>query len=303
MSEPVEARTNAVGRPPTIDLALLGVAVLAISTTGPIIALCAAPALAIAFWRCLAGSIAIFPFAWTRHRSDFASLDRRGWFLVILAGVLLAVHFATWIPSLRYTTVASSTALVATQPVWAAVIARLRGHHVPRQTWIGIFIALLGVVSLTGTDFVVAAPRALFGDVLALLGAITAAAYVTVGQSVRSRISNNAYTTACYGSAALTLLVMCLLGGVALSGYSTRDWLLIGAVTVTGQLLGHTLMNRVLATTSATVASMAILFEMPGSTLLAAWWVSQVPAAQVWPAIALLLVGLVLVIRSGAKAQ
>lgn len=294
-------RTNAVGRPPALDLTLLGIAVLAISTTGPLIALCAAPALAIAFWRTFAGSMAIAPIAWIRQRSDFARLDRRGWLLIAFSGALLALHFALWIPSIRYTTVASSTALVATQPVWAAMIARIRGHHIPVMTWIGIGIALAGVVLLGGSDFAFASPTALFGDALALLGAITAAAYVTVGQEVRAHIGNHVYTTICYGVAAATLLLIALAMGVSLSGFSTRDWLLIGAITVTGQLLGHTLMNRVLATTSATVASMAILFEMPGSTLLAAWWVNQVPPIEVWPAIVLLLIGLVVVIRSGTS--
>ena len=292
-------RVNAVGRPPAIDLTLLGIAIIGISTTGPLIALTAAPAMAIAFWRTIAGSVVIAPFAFLRERADFARLDRRGWQLIAASGLLLALHLAVWVPSIRYTTVASSTALVATQPVWAAMIARRRGHHIPGMTWVGIGIALAGVVWLGGSDFAFGSPSALFGDFLALLGAITAAAYVTVGQEVRSTIGNHVYTTVCYGFAAAALFVIALAFGVPFFGWSGRDWLLIATITITGQLLGHTLMNRVLATTSATVASMAILFEMPGSTLLAAWWVGQVPPTEVWPALILLLIGLVVVIRSG----
>jgi drug/metabolite transporter (DMT)-like permease len=297
-------RTPGHGRPlavslPPVDLALLSVAVLAISTTGPLIALCAAPALAIAFWRCSIGAAFMAPLA-GREFGAFRLLDRRGWWLMLLAGGLLALHFATWIPSLRFTTVASSTALVATQPVWAALIARVRGYQVPSRTWLGIAIALSGVVLLGGFDFA-ADPRALVGDALALAGAVTAALYVTVGQEVRVRVPTSVYTTVCYSTAAMVLVGLCLVTGTALWGFDARDWWLIAAVTFTGQILGHTLMNRVLATTSATVVSMAILFEMPGSTLLAAWWVGQVPPPQVWPAIGLLLVGLVVVIRSGRR--
>ena len=79
-------------------------------------------------------------------------MTRREWWLVGSAGLLLGAHFATWIPSLRFTTVASSTALVATQPVWAALIARRRGAVIPRTAWIGIGIALVGVLILTGID-------------------------------------------------------------------------------------------------------------------------------------------------------
>jgi drug/metabolite transporter (DMT)-like permease len=296
---PGQGRPHAVSRPPTTDLALLAIAVLAISTTGPLIALCAAPALAIAFWRCSIGAAVMTPLA-GRELTAIRGLDRRGWLLMLLAGGLLALHFATWIPSLRFTTVASSTALVATQPVWAALIARARGHQVPGRAWLGIAIALSGVVLLGGFDFALN-PRALIGDALALAGAITAAFYVTVGAHVRASVPTSVYTSVCYASAAVALLGLCLATGTAVWGFDARDWWLIAAVTFTGQILGHTLMNRVLATTSATVVSMAILFEMPGSTLLAAWWVGQVPPIQIWPAVALLLAGIVVVIRSGRR--
>lgn len=296
-----DARIDAIGHARPVDLLVLTVAVMAICTTGPIIALSAAPALAIAFWRTLAGSAVLAPWAWRGLRAGRPTA--REWWLTAVAGALLAVHFATWVPSIRLTTVASSTALVATQPVWAALIARARGMHVPRRTWVGITIALAGVVLLGGLDLAVSSPRALLGDALALIGAITAALYVTVGQEVRSRLPNAVYTSACYGAAAAVLLAMAVVSTTPLVGFDRRDWLLIAAITVTGQLLGHTLMNRALATTSATVVSMAILFEMPGSTVLAAWWVGQVPPAEVWPALLLVLVGIAVVVASGRRAR
>lgn len=293
-----DVRPMALHRPSGTDLSLLAVAVLAISTTGPIIAACAAPALAIAAWRCVLGSAAILPAAIRSLRT----VNRSDLRLMVFAGVLLAAHFATWIPSLRFTTVASSTALVATQPVWAAVIARMRGYHVAAGAWWGIGVAMLGILALGGVDLSFSSTRALIGDGLALLGAITAAAYVTVGERARARVSTAAYTAVCYGVAGVSLTVVALAASVPLIGFDTRDWALILAVTVTGQLLGHTLMNRVLASTSATVVSMAILFEMPGSTLIAAGWLGQIPPWQIWPAVALLGLGLTLVIRSGSRS-
>ena len=288
----------AVNRPSHTDLGLLAAAVVAISTTGPIIAACAAPALAIAAWRCVLGSVAILPIA-ARSLRQVRRADLR---LMVIAGVFLAAHFATWIPSLRFTTVASSTALVATQPVWAALIARVRGYHVPVGTWWGIGVAMVGILALGGIDLSVSSTRALVGDGLALVGAMTAAAYVTVGERARQQVSTSTYTAICYGTAGLVLTGIALVAAVPMVGFATRDWLLILAVTITGQLLGHTLMNRVLATTSATVVSMAILFEMPGSTFIAAGWLGQVPPWQIWPAVALLGVGLVMVIRSNSRS-
>ena len=184
MATPV-AQPRTLGRPPAADVVWLAVAVLFISSSGPIIAAIVAPAMAIAFWRTLLGSAATAPWVLLRHRSEVRRLTRREWKLIAFAGLLLGAHFATWIPSLRFTTVASSTALVATQPVWAALIARWRGVEVPRRAWIGIGVALVGVVILTGVDLSVD-PRHLIGDALALAGAILAAAYVTVSERARA---------------------------------------------------------------------------------------------------------------------
>jgi drug/metabolite transporter (DMT)-like permease len=299
---PPHAAPAAVARPPAGDLALLAVAVAFISTSGPIIAVTAAPAMAIAFWRCVLGAGATAPWVLLRHRGALGRLTRREWRLTVAAGLLLGAHFATWVPSLRFTSVASSTALVATQPVWAALIARARGARIPRRAWVGIAVSLVGVLVLTGIDFSLD-PRALVGDLLALAGAVLAAAYVSVGGQVRQSVATAPYTLVVYAAAAGGLLVVCLVGGQPLTGYSAQAWLLILALTAGAQLLGHTLINRVLSTTSATVTSLAILFEMPGSTLIAAAWLGQVPPLAVVPAVVLLFAGLALVIGSAERRE
>ena len=294
------ARANAVARPPVADLAWLGVAVLAISTSGPVIAACAAPALAIALWRCVLGAGATAPFVAWRRRGEVASLTRREWRLALVSGLLLGAHLATWVPSLRFTSVASATALVATQPVWAVVIARMRGAVVRPKVWVGIAIALAGVLVVTGID-VSREPRALVGDGLALAGAVFMAINVTVGQEVRQSVSTATYTTISYGSSGVALLVLCMALQVPLGGYSARDWWLILGLTAIAQLVGHTLINRVLATTPATVTSLAILLEVPGATLIAAWWLGQMPPLVMLPGIVLLFAGLTLVILAGDR--
>jgi drug/metabolite transporter (DMT)-like permease len=295
---PAVEETNAIGRPPTSDLLLLGVAVLAIATSAPLIAASSVAPLALAFWRSLLGSAATLPWAWFRHRQEMRSLSRYEMRWTAIAGLLLALHFAAWLPSLQFTSVASSTALVSLQPVWAALLARRQGAYVPRVAWIGIVIALLGVVVLTGID-VSLDPRHLVGDLLALVGGMLSAAYVTAGERVRRTVSTPTYTSMAYGVSAVLLLPLCLVLGQGLWGYSTSEWATVVALTVGAQLLGHTLIARVLRTTSATVTSLAILLEMPGATIIAAIWLGQVPPPAIVPAIVLLFAGLVLVIRSG----
>jgi len=290
--------TSAVVRPPTIDLVWLGVAVLAISTSGPMIAACAAPALAIALWRSVLGSAATVPLVAARRWSELTSLSRHEWRLMLSSGLLLGAHFALWVPSLRFTSVATATALVATQPIWAVLIARFRGAVVQPVVWAGIAVALVGVLFITGIDLSVD-PRHLIGDFMAMAAAIVMALNVTVGQQVRQTVSTATYTTIAYGASGVFLLLICVALRVPLVGFSTRDWVLILGLTLLATLLGHTLISHVLATTTPTVTSLAILLEVPGATLIAAVWLGQVPPLALIPGIVLLFVGIALVIWAG----
>lgn len=290
-----------VSRPPTRDIGILVIALLAVSTSGPLIAATAVPALAIAFWRNAMASIVLAPIVLLRRRQELVALDGREWGLALLAGLLLALHFATWIPALNYTSVASATALVATQPVWSALISKVRGQVVARQVWVGISVALASALLLTGADLQVSG-KALVGDALALLGGVFAAAYMTAGSEVRRSVSTTTYTALCYTTTALLLLVACVVGGQDLSGYDGKDWLKLAALTAGAQLLGHSLFNVVLKTTSPTVVSLSILFEIPGAAIIAALFVKgqHVPLLAV-PAAVLLVAGLALVIRATGR--
>jgi drug/metabolite transporter (DMT)-like permease len=126
-------------------------------------------------------------------------------------------------------------------------------------------------------------------------------AYVVLGGQIRRSVSTTTYTLVCYGSCAVLLLLACLVAGQSLTGYSARDWSLLLALTVLAQLLGHSVFNLVLRSTSATVVSLAILFEVPGAALLAAWWLGQTPPLAALPALMLMLAGIAIVIRTGAR--
>jgi drug/metabolite transporter (DMT)-like permease len=290
-----------VARPPRGDLALMAVGLAAVSTSGPLMAAIVAPALAVAMWRNAFALVAITPAALLTRLDELRGMTTRERRWALGAGVLLAGHFATWVPSLRFTSVASATAIVCTQPVWVALIARASGHDVPRRTWVGITIALVAVVVLTGVDFSLE-PRALWGDLLALLGGVFAAFYTVAGGEVRRSVSTTSYTLICYATAAVMLLVVCLAAGLELVGYSRQTWLQLVALTLGAQLLGHSVFNLVLRTTSPTVVSLVLLLEVPGAAVIAAVFLGQVPPVAALPAALLLLVGLGIV-GSGRPAD
>ncbi len=285
------------GRPQGTDAVLVTIALVAVSTSGPLMAATAAPALAIAFWRNAMAAGVLLPVALATCRDELRGLDRRerGW--ALLAGVLLAAHFGTWIPALDYTSVASATALVATQPVWAALLSGLRGVPVGRAVWGGIAVALSGALLLTGVDLQLSG-TALLGDALAVAGGLFAAGYMVAGAEVRRSVSTTTYTFLCYSTCALVLLVVCVAGRQALAGYDGEDWLKLVAITAGAQLLGHSLFNVVLRSTSPTVLSLTILLEIPGAALIAALFLDQTPPLLAVPAAVLLIAGLALVIRA-----
>lgn len=292
---------TALALPSSTDLTVLTVALLAVSTSGPLIAATAAPAMAIAFWRNAMATGVLVPWAFATARSELLGLGRRELLLAVAAGVLLAAHFATWVPSLDYTSVSSATALVATQPVWAALLAQRAGHRIPGRAWIGIIVAVMGAGLVTGVDVTVSG-RALTGDVLAVTGGACAAAYMVVGNRVRQSVTTTTYTTVCYLTTAVVLLVVCVAGRCDLTGYDGETWLKLALLTVGAQLLGHSLFNRVLRTTSPTVVSLSILFEVPGATLIAGLWLHQRPHLAAIPGLLLLLAGVGAVIATRDRA-
>ncbi|QOV40782.1 DMT family transporter [Streptomyces ferrugineus] len=283
------------GRLAVGDAVLLAVAVLGVSATGPLAAAAQAPALAIAFWRNAAASVVLvggLAFRGGRRRAGSGSAAR----LSLLSGVFLAGHFAAWIPSLTMTSVAASTALVCAAPLWSGLIARVRGVRLGGRVWAGMALALGGVLLIGGADFRTSY-TALAGDLLALVGALCMAAYLAVGERARRVVDTARYAGTSYAAAAVLLLLACLLSGSALFGYAARTWVLLAALTVCGQLVGHTLFNRSLRRLSGHTVATITLLEVPGAALIAAVWLGQAPSPAVAAGVVVVMLGVFVAIR------
>ena len=263
----------------------------------------AAPALAIAFWRNALGALPTAGVVGLRHRAELFRMPARAIAGAALAGCALAAHFrhvgserdldvrrigngpridADCLHR-RDRTPARSTAA-------ATGLARHRGRHNRDR----------GSLPARTSS---CPPRALAGDLLAIAGGLFAAIYLSIGARVRTHMSTATYTGVCYAVCSGVLLLVCLVGRVPLAGYPVNAWLKIVLVTICAQLLGHSLLNVVLRSTSPTVISLAILVEVPGAAIVAYVWLGQHPPLSAIPGLILLVGGLALVVRSRTRQR
>lgn len=288
MSQPL-SRDNHTQIPARPDLIRLGLGIIGIGTSGPLIAMSAMPVLTLIFWRNLGGSLMTAPFA-LRHR-----IDRTGAKWATFAGVVLALHFIGFFLAMRMTTVAAGTALVALQPIFAALFVKLTGGDIPSRAWMGMFVSFGGVLLISGVDLQISF-RAFLGDLAAIISAALAAVYMLVGSKAQQTLETSTYTAICYFFCAITALPMALIAGNQIFNFEAREWWILLGLIFGAQFLGHTMFNSVLKRVSPAVVSLIVFFEVPVSAILAMWWMDQRPPLGVVPGIALILSGCVLVV-------
>lgn len=295
MSQPL-SRDNHTQIPARPDLIRLSIGIMAIGTSGPLIALSAMPILTLIFWRNLGGALITAPFA-LRHR-----INRTGAKWAILAGFTLAIHFVAFFLAMRMTTVAAGTALVALQPIFAALFVKLTGGEIPSRAWLGMLVSFAGVLLISGIDLQISL-RAFLGDLAALLSAALAAVYMMFGARAQRTLETSTYTSICYFVCAITALPMALIAGNQIFNFSSREWWTVLGLVFGAQILGHTMFNSVLKRSSPAVVSLAVFFEVPTSSIIALWWLNQSPPAGVIPGIVLILIGCVLVVLRTRPTQ
>jgi len=276
-------------------LLLMAVGVVAVSMSGPLMAAMVVPPLAISFWRNGFATVGLAPAALSRRRDELTGLRDRRLLLVAASGLALAVHFGTWVTALTLTSVASATALVCLQIAWVVAWQLLRGERYGVGVVAGLVLAFCGVLVVSGVDLTLST-QALVGDVLALVGGVAGATYMVIGSRARQALTTTTYTFVVYGTCAAVLLVASAVAGQPLGGYPLGQWGLLVLVTLTSQLLGHSVFNHLLATISPVVVSLAQLLEVPGAALIAAVFLGQVPPVGVLAGLALVLAGTALVV-------
>lgn len=250
-------------------MVVLGLGLVAISFASIFIKLCQAPSLVIAAYRLSLASLFYLIFTRWRQGPILAPFSRAQLKVVLLSGIFLTIHFATWITSLKYTSVASSVVLVQSAPIFVALGSAMVLKESPsRWVWYGIVIAVTGSAIISAHDFSMDR-SSLAGNLLAIGGAVGAAGYLLAGRKLRVSIDIFRYVTVVYSIAAVLLILLALGSGLSFSGYRPVDYWLLLAVALIPQVIGHTSINWALKYFSATAVAVIILGEPIGASVLA----------------------------------
>ena len=294
MSSGIHNHTQLPARP---DLIRLIIGIFGIGSSGPLIALSAMPVPTLIFWRNLGGSLVTLPFA-LRHK-----LNRTGVRWAVLAGVVLAIHFVGFFLAMRLTSVTAGTAIVATQPIFAAFFVKLTGGHIPKKAWLGMLISFSGVLVVTGIDLQLDR-KSFLGDIAALVSGALAAAYMLIGSKAQQHLETTSYTTICYFVCAMTALPMAIFLGYEIINFDAKEWWILLGLILGAQILGHTMFNLTLKRVSPAVVSMIVFFEVPVAALLSfIFKIGKEPTLSIIPGVILILTGCILVVLRTKETQ
>jgi len=275
--------------------------VVAVSTGAIFVRVAEAPALVTAAYRVGIASLILLPLVWFKAREERFDIKTKDLGLAVMAGAFLALHFATWISSLDYTSVANSVILVNTNPVWVGLLSPLMTHDRIRMTTIGcILLSVVGGAIIGWGDFATGG-GALWGDALALMGGIFAAIYLLLGRNLRRRVSLLVYIFLCYGSAAIFLWGAVAVSGLPVTGFSGATWGAFCGMALFSQLVGHTSYNWALKWVSTSTVAVSLLGEPVGASLLAYLFFQEALTGAMFIGGCLILLAIYLVAREEGR--
>ncbi|MBE0409710.1 MAG: DMT family transporter [Anaerolineales bacterium] len=304
-------------RPPLPPLIVILFGFVAISSASIFIRYAqeSAPSLVIAAYRLSLATLVLAPFTLIKQRAELLALTNRQRLLAIISGLFLAIHFATWITSLAYTTVASSVVLVSTSPLWVALLSHLViKEPISRPVLIGLFLALVGgitvgiseacsftngLISCQPIDDLIRG-RAFWGNILALIGAWGVTGYLLIGRQLRVKMGLVSYIFLVYAVAAAVLIITMFLAGHSPWGYQREVYIWMLLLALVPQLLGHSSFNWALRYLSAVYVSITLLSEPIGSTILAYILLEEKPTIIMVFGAILILSGIYIASRSDA---
>ncbi|RIK62000.1 MAG: hypothetical protein DCC65_18050 [Planctomycetota bacterium] len=303
-------RDSSLDHPRWILPVFLALGMLSISSSAIFVRLCDdAPPVVIAAARLGIATLILVPGLTLARGPSLRRIPRRLWPHILLGGAMLAAHFFFWMTSLRHTSVLSSVVIVTTNPIFVGIGSLVFfGERARRNLVLGIALAAAGgaLITLAGgpaPDPARASGSTVYGNLLSLLGALTASGYLLIGRRVRADVDNLSYMLGVYGVAALILCAAAVAQGASFTAYRPITYLYFLLLAVAPQLIGHGSLNYALRHLSATLVAICILAEPVGASLLAYLILGE--SADRWQAAgaALILGGIFLAGRADAAPR
>lgn len=220
-----------------------------------------APSLIIATYRLFFTTLILLPFVLNKNINELKKITMKTFLICMMSGIFLALHFATWISSIKYTSITSSTVLVHTHPIFIVIGSYfLFKEKISKKALLSIIIALFGsfIISLSDSSL---GSNVLYGDLLAILGGFSMAGYMIIGKIARQKLSVNIYTFLVYSICTVVLLLFDLLSSTPLYPYSKFDFLLFILMAIFCTLLGHSILSWALKYLNPTFTSTSVLGE------------------------------------------
>jgi drug/metabolite transporter (DMT)-like permease len=239
------------------------------------------PSLLIAAARLSIAAFILTPIVLRRYLPDIRQLERSELVLAGVSGIFLAVHFATWVSSLEYTSVLISVVLVNTNPLWAALLeVTFLKIRLPKSVKLGLAIAFIGgvVIVLPSGGQLALGSNPLLGAGLAIVGAIAVSVYFVIGRKLRASLPLLPYIWLVYGCAAIVSMIVVLISRIPVTGYSTEAYFWLVTMAVVPQLIGHSSLNYALGYLPATFVTISIQLEPMISAVFALFLFSEIPS-------------------------
>lgn len=252
----------------------LSASIVFVSFAAIFVLFCDASPLTIAFYRLLFTTLIILPFVLLRKktRRELINIPNATLLSMAIIGFILAAHFALWITSLTKTSVASSVILVTAHPILVGPLSYyFLKEKLSKINAIGIALSVAGVTTLVLGNYGLSSFTldTLEGNILAILGGVAAGLYILGGRKIRKNVSIFSYALVVYAIGTVTLFILCLLFNAPVYNLSTKDYQILLLMALVAGIFGHTLYNWSLEYIRASVASVFLLGEPIGSSILA----------------------------------
>ncbi|WP_229977963.1 DMT family transporter [Bacillus nakamurai] len=245
----------------------LVISIIAISFSAIIVKWSGAPASVLSMYRMVFAAVLMLPFV-AKKRAEFLGIRVREWALLGVSGFFLGLHFVLWFGSLKLTTVASSTVILALQPM----ISLLGGYLIYREKSSGrallIMCAAVIGAAMIGWGDLGHSRAAILGDALSFFSVIAVVCYLLIGQQAVKKVSHWVYSFCVFAFAGFFLVIYNVSVSAPFSGYAAREWgifLLLAVIPTMSHVINNWLLNFV----NATTISMSILGEPVGATIFA----------------------------------